>query len=138
MNSWSLEYSVDVDETARVVYAKIFGSWKAHHAEGYHEEFEEKSRALWGKPWAKLIDLTSWKTSYPDVVEKVAEHMHWSREHGCVLSIYAVNQPSTFRQLREMIVKAGITEEAKVVRTIDEGRAYLDEQWLKKGQKTSK
>ena len=138
MDGWSLEYSIDVDVAVRVVYAKIFGSWKAHHAEGYHQEFEEQAQPLFGKPWAKLIDLTSWKTSYPDVVEKIADHMHWSRGHGCVLSIYAVNQPSTFRQLQEMITKGDIADEAKVVRTIEEGRAYLDHHWLKKGPGTGK
>lgn len=138
MDGWSLEYSIDVDKTERLVYVKIFGSWKAHHAEEYHKDFEEEAEPLFAAPWAKLVDLTSWKTSYPDVVDGIARHMHWCHSHNNVLSVYAVNQPSTFRQLREMITKGGITEEAKVFRTFEEAKAYISEHWLRKRQKAGK
>jgi len=138
MDGWSLEYSIDVDAENRLVYVKIFGSWKAHHAEEYHKDFESEASQLFNKPWARLVDLTSWKTSYPDVVEKIADHMHWCHDMNGALSVYAVNQPSTFRQLREMIAMGGIADEAKVFRTYEEAKAYIAEHWLKKKQKTRK
>ena len=129
MSGWSLEFSVDVDEDKRLVHARIFGIWKGVHADDYHREFEEKARVLFGRPWAKLVDLTAWKTSYPDTIQRVANHMHWCHEHDNVLSIYVVNNPSTFRQLREMINRGGIAQEAQVFRTIAEAEKYLAEHW---------
>ncbi|MBD3401460.1 hypothetical protein GF420_01085 [candidate division GN15 bacterium] len=130
MSGWSLEFSIDVDEQRRLVRAKVFGIWKGSHAEAYHAEFEEKAAVLFGQPWAKVVDLTNWKTSYPDTIDRIAEHMHWCHEHDNVLSLYAVNNPSTFRQLREMIDRGGIGQEAKVFRTVAEAESFLDANWM--------
>lgn len=129
MCGWSLEFSIDVEHDRRLVRARIYGIWKGAHADSYHREFEEKAQGLFDKPWAKLVDLTAWKTSYPDTVQRIAAHMQWCHEHNNVLSIYVVNNPSTFRMLKEMITRGGISQEAQVVRTIAEAEEYLAKHW---------
>jgi glutamine synthetase adenylyltransferase len=129
MCGWSLEFTVDVDNARRLVRSKIFGIWRGTHVDDYHREFEEKAQELFDKPWAKLVDLTGWKTSYPDTIQRVADHMHWCHERNNVLSVYVVNNPSTFRQLREMIARGGIVREAVVFRTLAEAEHYLAEHW---------
>lgn len=129
MTGWSLEFSIEIDQPRRLVQVRIYGIWKGSHADAYHQEFEEKARVLFGKPWAKLVDLTGWKTSYPETTQRVAEHMHWCHKHDNVLSIYVVNNPSTFRQLREMIARGGTTQEAQVFKTMVEAEKYLAEKW---------
>lgn len=136
MASWSLEYSFNVDTKTRVIYAKVFGIWKAETGKNYHTDFKTEVEPLLGKPWAKLIDLTNWKTSFPDVVDVIGEHMEWSREHQCILSLYVLNNPSTFRQLNQMFDAGGTKEISLIFRTVAEAEQYLKENWtgkLKKG-----
>jgi hypothetical protein len=130
MDGWSLEYTIDVDKERRLVLVKIFGSWRGEHAERYHRDFEEQASELFDKPWARFVDLANWKTSRSEVIDRIAEHMHWCRERNNVLAIYSVNHPSTYRQIREMINKGGIQQSALVTRTADEARKYLDEHWI--------
>jgi hypothetical protein len=129
MDGWSLEYNIDVDKERRLVLVKIFGAWRERHAHEYHEDFEKEAGILFKKPWARLVDLSSWKTSFPGVVEAIAEHMRWCHEHNNVLTIYVLNHPSTFRQLNEMIEKGGIKQEAQVFRTMKEAEDYLAANW---------
>ena len=138
MDGWSLEYSIDVDSTRSLVNVKIFGVWKDKHAQEYHSDFVEEVTPLTTKPWAKLVDLTGWKTSFPNIVDKIADHMHWCQEHNCVFSVYAVQNPSTFRMLSQMIQRGGITKEAIVVKTLHEAQDYVEKHWSKKGKSIKK
>ncbi len=130
MTTWSLEYSFDVDKKNRVIYVKAFGIWKADIARSYVEDFKTEVQPIIGKPWAKLIDLSSWKTSYPDVVEIIGSHMDWSRNNNVAMSLYVLNNPSTFRQLH-LAFSAGRTKEiSQVFRTLAEAELFLKENWL--------
>jgi hypothetical protein len=130
MSKWSLEYSFDVDVKNRIIYAKVFGSWKADTARGYSDDFRVEVQPILGKPWAKLIDLTNWKTSYPDVIKIIGDHMEWSRKNDVALSLYVLNNPSTFRQLHQMFSAGGTKEISMTFRTLAEAEAYLKENWL--------
>jgi hypothetical protein len=130
MNAWSLEFSFRVDADNSIIYAKIHGMWKAETAKSYHEEFKAEVSPLIGNPWAKLVDLTNWRTSYPEVSMIIGRHMAWSRQNGCVLSIYVLNNPSTFRQLNQMFSKGGIKEVAVTFRTMAEAEKHIRENWI--------
>ena len=130
MNAWSLEFSFRVDADNGVIYAKIHGMWKAETARSYHEEFKAEVAPLLGGPWAKLIDLSNWRTSYPEVNAIIGRHMAWSQQNGCVLSIYVLNNPSTFRQLNQMFSKGGIKEVALTFRTMAEAEKHIKENWM--------
>ena len=129
MSSWSLEFSFRVDTDCAIIFAKVHGLWKADTAKSYHDEFKEEVKPLLGKPWAKLIDLSGWRTSYPDVITIIGKHMLWSTQNGCALSIYVLNNPSTFKQLHQMFSKGRISEVALTFRTLAEAEKYLQVKW---------
>ncbi len=135
MTDWSFEYSFNVDEKNRVIYVKIHGIWKAETARSYHQEFKKEVAPILGKPWAKLIDLTNWKTSYPDMIKVIGEHMEWSRNNDVALSLYVLNNPSTFRQLNEMFTSGGTKEISQTFRTMAEAEQFLKENWINKKNK---
>jgi len=125
-----MEFSFDVDEENRIIYEKIYGLWKAPTAEAYHEAFVKAVQPLVGKPWAKLVDLTNWKTSYPQVVDKIAEHLQWCKENNMVLSVNVLNNISTYRQLNEMFTEGGTTSISKTFRTRGEAEEFLEKNWI--------
>lgn len=130
MSRWALEYSFDVDEENDVIYAKVFGIWKADTARSYHEDFKAEVAPLLGKPWAKVVDLTNWKTSFPEVIKIIGEHMSWSRANKVSLSLYILNNPSTFRQLQEMFDAGGTKGVSQTFRTYSDAEKYLKEHWF--------
>lgn len=132
MSGWALEYSFDVDRKNAIIYAKVFGIWKADTARNYHEDFKKEVEPIVKKPWAKLIDLSNWRTSYPEVIDIIGEHMEWSRLHNVALSLYVLNNPSTFRQLHEMFSAGGTKEISQTFRTHEEAEAYLRDHWFDK------
>ncbi len=132
MSTWSLEYSFDVDKKNRVIYAKVFGIWKAETAAAYHADFKAEAQPIIGKPWAKLIDLTNWKTSYPEVIDIIGQHMEWSRDNNVAMSLYVLNNPSTFRQLHQMFTAGGTKEISQTFRTLAEAEQFLRDNWLNK------
>ena len=137
MSGWSLEYTIDVDEENAIVYVKVYGRWRADTAENYHRDFKEEMKPLLGRPWAKIVDVSSWKTSRDEVTGVIGKHMAWSKANGVALSIYVINNPSTYRQLNEMFDKGGTKEVSQTFRTWEEGEQFLKENWLdkKRGQK---
>lgn len=132
MSRWALEYSFDVDEVNAVIYAKVFGIWKADIARSYHEDFKVEVAPIIGKPWAKVIDLTNWRTSFPEVIKIIGEHMAWSRANNEAISLYVLNNPSTFRQLQEMFDAGRTKGLSKTFRTYADAEKYLKENWINK------
>ena len=132
MNSWSLEYSFDVDTERALIVEKIFGIWKMSTAERYHRDFMEEVKPLIERPWAKLVDLSNWRTSYPDVVRKIGDHLKWCRAHNMVISVNVLNNPSTFRQLNQMFAAGGTKDISQTFRSHAEAKKYLQEHWFSK------
>jgi hypothetical protein len=132
MSAWSLEYSFDVDVKNRIIYEKIDGIWKDSTAEDYHRDFKEEVQPLLKKPWAKLVDLRGWKTSYPAMVTVIGEHLKWCKTNNMVLSLNVLNNPSTFRQLNEMFRHARTKDISHTFRTYEEAEKFLKENWLQK------
>jgi len=138
MASWSLEYTIDVDEVNAVVYIKVHGRWQAETAERYHADFKKDMEPLLGKPWAKIADLTNWKTSRNEVTGVIGKHMAWSKENKVALSIYVINNVSTFRQLNEMFIKGGTKDISQTFRTYKEAEQFLKKHWFDKHKLSAK
>jgi hypothetical protein len=137
MSGWALEYSFELDRRNAIIYAKVFGIWKAETARSYHEDFKLEVEPIVKKPWAKLIDLSNWRTSYPEVIEIVGEHMEWSRLNNVALSLYVLNNPSTFRQLHEMFTAGGTKEISQTFRSYEEAELFLRDHWFGKKRKAA-
>ncbi len=132
MSGWSLEYSFDVDIEHQIMYEKIDGIWKDATATNYHKDFREEVAPLIAKPWAKLVDLRGWRTSYPGMIKIVGDHLKWCKANNMVMSLNILNNTSTFRQLNEMFRYAGTKEISETFRTREEAEKYLQEKWVKK------
>jgi hypothetical protein len=132
MPGWSLEYSFEIDIEKAIIYEKIHGIWKLDTAIKYDEDFRKEVQPLIAKPWAKLVNLTGWRTSYPQVIARIGEHLNWCRKHNLALSVNVLNNPSTFRQLNEMFSVGHTKEISQVFRTQADARKYLEENWFPK------
>ena len=135
MTAWRLEYTIDVDEENAVIRAKIYGLWKDETAVDYRRDFEEAIEPLLGKPWAKVINLCGWKTSYESVIDVIGKHMAWSKDNSASVQIYILDNTSTFRQLSRMIDKGKAKDITLTFRTEDEAEKYLKENWIDKRKK---
>ncbi|HOP07209.1 MAG TPA: hypothetical protein PLF13_07960 [candidate division Zixibacteria bacterium] len=125
MAGWHLEYSIDTDVENHVVYEKIFGIWKLDIARAFVRDFESEVAELTGESWAQLIDLTNWKAGYPEIIDIIGRHLAWCRKHKMIWSVNIIRNPSTFKQLTQIISKGGVKGVSKTFRTREEGEQFL-------------
>ena len=131
MDKWHFEYVLDADVENAVMYEKIYGVWRIETAENYNRDYIEEARDLVKKPWAKLIDLSNWKTGSPEVIEKIGEHLEWCRNNNMIWSINIINNPVTYSQLQKMFSKGGTKKISKTFRTRQEAERFLKQQGFK-------
>jgi hypothetical protein len=129
-----MDYTIDVDEVNAIVHVKVYGQWKAETAEQYHTDFIEAMKPLLGQPWAKVVDVSAWKTSRNEVTAVIGKHMAWSRENMVALSIYVIDNVSTYRQLNEMFTKGKTKAVSQTFRTMKEAEEFIEKNWLKKSK----
>lgn len=123
----SMHYNIDADQDRKLVTAKIYGIWKEETARGYREAYMETVEPFLKGKWARLTYLTNWKSSYPEIVEVIGDHMRWCHENGAIFSVYIIDNPVTTRQLKQMIAKAQAEDYAKLFRTAGEAEKFLKE-----------
>jgi len=131
MDKWHFEYVLDADNENGIMYEKIYGVWRIETAEHYNKDYEKEAEKLIQKPWAKLIDLSNWKTGSQEVIEKIGEHLEWCRKNNMVWSVNIISNPVTFSQLHKMFAKGGTKNISKTFRTREEGEKFLKEQGFK-------
>ena len=127
MNRWRMEYTIEADVDTRIVYEKIYGVWREETARAYAEDFQKEVAPLIKKPWAKLIDLSNWKTGSHDVIQIVGEHLDWCRSNNMVASINIIDNPVTYGQLMRMFARGKTKKISQTFRTMAEGRKALRE-----------
>jgi hypothetical protein len=138
MADWSFEFSFDVDRKNHIIYEKIYGQWKKGTAQEYHDRFKIEVAPLIKKPWAKLVDLLNWKTSYPEVVALLGEHLVWCRENNMQLSINVIDNTSTFRQLSKMFSGGGTEGMSRTFRNRSQAEQFIREYWIREKRWTGK
>lgn len=121
----NLNYTIEIDTDRKLVLEKIYGIWKKETAEEYYNEFRESVAPLVGKEWAKLINLCNWKSSYPEIVDVIGEHLKWCRENGMVLSVNVIDNPVTIRQLKRMFTVGGIEDISEICKSQAEAERLL-------------
>lgn len=125
--AFSMYYTLDVDTDRRLMIEKIYGTWKRETAESYHRDFLETVQPLLGREWAKVINLTNWKSSYPEMVEVIGRHLRWCRDNGMVLSVNIIDNQITRNQLKQMFRIGGTGQISKIVRSQQEADKVLAE-----------
>ncbi len=121
----SFNFNIEVDSDRKIVIAKIYGIWKKETAIEYRDEYQEQVQPLIKGKWARMTNLANWRSSYPEIVEVLGEHMQWCHDNGAVYSVYAIDNPVTTKQLKAMIEKGQIGESAKIFGTIEEADKFL-------------
>lgn len=122
-----MNFTIEADPDRKIIREKIYGIWKEETANDYYREFMETAKPLLKGPWAKLIDLRNWKSSYPEIIEIIGQHLKWCRENGMVYSVNVIDNPVTLSQLKRMFGIGGTEEISRVFRTVEEADRFLKE-----------
>jgi len=124
----SFNYNIDVDTETRIVLAKIYGIWKEETAREYHEEYKESVQPLLESKvkWAKITNLSNWKSSYPEIIAVLGEHMHWCVDNGAEYSVYIIENPVTERQLKAMIENSQVGTSTLTFNSQREAEKFLE------------
>lgn len=123
----SLNFNIDAIPERKLMVAKVYGIWKKETAEAYHDEYMKIVQPFLDDKWAKLTYLTNWKSSYPEIIEIIGEHMRWCQENGAVFSVYVIENPVTQSQLKRMITSGDASSITKIFRTHEEADRFLKE-----------
>jgi hypothetical protein len=122
-----MHYNIEIDTERKIVIAKIYGIWKPETALEYSVEYKKAVQPLLKAPWAKLHNLTNWKSSYPEIIEILGEHMRWTHENGAIFTAYAIDNPVTTNQLKQMVELSESNEAVKIFKTFSEADRFLRE-----------
>ncbi|NOY89387.1 MAG: hypothetical protein GXO93_08390 [FCB group bacterium] len=128
MGNWNFEFSIDINVKNHILFSKIYGLWKLETAEAYCDEFKKVVKPLLNEPWAKLIDLTNWKTSYPEVNNVIGDLNRWCRAHKMKWAVYIIDNPVSFPHLMQMFDSGEYRDIARTFRTRAEAEKFLKEQ----------
>jgi hypothetical protein len=127
MMTFSMNFTIEADLDRRLIREKIYGIWKEETAILYHEEYKRVAEPLVKGKWAKLVDLSNWKSSYPEVVDRIGKHLCWCVGNGMVWSVNIIDNPVTIMQLERMLAIGGTSEISKMFKTIVDGDKFLKE-----------
>ena len=88
---------------------------------------KEVAKPLLKGRWAKLTNLTNWRSSYPEIIEIIGKHMRWTHDNGAVYSTFVIDNKVTSSQLKRMIDVSGNADVAKLFKTYSEADRFLME-----------
>ena len=125
MDLWSFEYSFDADLENRMLYSKIYGIWKVETAHAYVETLKEEAQPLIHKPWSKLVDLTNWKTVYPEVIKVIGSLNQWCRKNKMEWTVYIIDNQTGYGQLMKMFDSGKYRDISKTFRSLKEAQDFL-------------
>ncbi len=121
----SLHHNIEVDTERRIVISKIYGIWKRETALAYVEEYKEAVKPLLDGKWARLINLSNWKSSYPEIVEIINEHVRWSYENGAEYLAYVIDNPVLIRTLKKIVKVGKAMDTTRMFKTFAEADKFL-------------
>jgi hypothetical protein len=122
-----MNFTIEADLDRKLIREKIYGIWKEETAILYHEEFMKVAAPLIKGKWAKLIDLGNWKSSYPEVIKIIGDHLRWCVENGMIYSVNIIENPITRSQLKRMFSLGGSENLSLIFTSIKEGDKFLQE-----------
>jgi hypothetical protein len=120
-----MHYNIEVDTERRIVISKIYGVWKKETALSYVEDFKEAVKPLLSDKWSRLINLSNWKSSYPEIVAIINEHVRWSYKNGAEYLAYAIDNPVTVRTLKKMVRVGKAIDSTRMFKTFAEADKFL-------------
>ena len=128
MSDWHFQFNIDIDSKNLIASVKIYGVWREETAREYSEHFKEEVKVLIGKPWARLVDLSNWKTASEEVIDVIGELLQWCIKNNMIHSVYIIDNPITYGQLMRMVSRGKARDISKTFRTRNEAEKYLKHQ----------
>ncbi len=103
-------YVIDFDVNKRIAFERNIGLWSKEDYLRYHNEYVTKiTPLLAGKPWAKLVDITEYKTS--DIADVMAKHADWMLKNNAKYAAIIVSSAIAKMQLN-MVVSGKFEQKA--------------------------
>ncbi|MFH2036364.1 MAG: hypothetical protein ABIJ45_08175 [Candidatus Zixiibacteriota bacterium] len=123
----SFHFNIEIDPDRKIIISKIYGIWKKETAIEFREEYNKTAQPLLKGKWAKITNLANWKSSYPEIIEILGEHLHWCHENGAEYTAYAIEDPVTTRQLMALIEKSKVADKVSIFKTFKEADKFLQQ-----------
>lgn len=83
-------YALSVKEN--LVISHFFGAWNVERTEKYADHVIEVATMLKDKPWARIVDLSSWEGGGIDVIQPLLTLQQWAEKNNCKHVIF-INPP---------------------------------------------
>lgn len=83
-------YALSVKEN--LVISHFFGAWNVERTQKYADHVIEVATMIKAKPWARIVDLSSWEGGGIDVVQPLLTLQQWAEKNNCKHVIF-VNPP---------------------------------------------
>lgn len=103
-------FRVEVDPKRALARVEVWGFWTVEDGRAYLEEFRQKTRPLWGKPWYVLAMSSEFPAQKPEVTAFVGQTMELARQNGFVRAANLVSSTLTKMQLSRMSAEQGLPE----------------------------
>jgi hypothetical protein len=101
-------YLIDFDANKLISSEKNIGLWSKEDYLRYHNEYVSKIQPLLGgKPWAKLVDITEYKTS--DIADVMGTHVDWMLKNNARYAAVIVS--SSIAKMQVNMVVSGKFEQ---------------------------
>ncbi len=103
-------FQISVDQVNRILRLKVWGFWDAAEGEAYFEEFLRSARALTGKPWYVLADISEFPAQKPEVNDFVGKTMAFATANGMRKAANLVSSALTRMQIGRLSADTGLPE----------------------------
>jgi len=122
--------SFEMTSQSQVITLKVFGGWNFETTSRWCSEYKSHINAIRNKPWARLMDLTYWELTTPDVVEIVDEVNTWANQNNqkyeVVICSMAI-QEELLRKVHQILTNV----EIKFCENIEEATTWLNSKDMK-------
>lgn len=113
----------------QVISIKVCGGWNYETTLRWCIEYKDRIDEISQKPWARVMDLTHWALTTPDVWERVDEVNNWANGHNQKYEI-VICPLSVQKQLLDRAHQVLSHVEIVFCNSIDEAYRWLTERGM--------
>ncbi|GHE97547.1 hypothetical protein [Thalassotalea profundi] len=74
------------------VLSQLFGAWNVERTKNYAEHMQKVASELTAKPWARIVNLSSWEGGGTDVIQPLQDLQKWAEQNNCKHVVF-INPP---------------------------------------------
>lgn len=102
----------EMERHEQVILIKVFGTWNLETTMRWCIEYKRHIESIKHSPWARILDLTFWELTTPDVWAYVDEVNSWANNHNqkfeiviCPLSLQKMQLKRAHQLLSNVEIK---------------------------------